>query len=888
MNKQGPTNAQTPAERRPGFATGVAHPHTRTPTDHFPFIEMVLSASAVSEDNTTGFDRARDFDARERDLFEKNDFPRYEDLTKAMPHYKDWWHNLRGKNWSSFAEPRARLHWHRSQGHVELASEMLARYEAQRDAAILFRDCCFAIQDPDKPDAPAAGRRQSKRKRDKTTPAPPGEVTIIYHSVDDPVKISQSVTISTTAANKLFSFFNARPGEEAEDGQNFTFPMSKQAALQLQQFCEWHENAGFPLVEVDGEMELLVPMFPAFYKMGVLAMLEAADKADLPEYIGERLMDCLVDAFRCLVERVEYEDKKEPVLENKNLMSDFRHFLFNSPLAEDEDEPKLAVGTALVPQISQDEWTTLFKRLFDNYAMETASLGVAMDNWRLQGVYHVRHLMKIMYGFFKASSSDKAGPWHGIHDVFHNSYRAANSQYWQDLCSYVGARRRLAIPGSSSWRATFYTTASMWCELDDWKGHYSGTRGDIRYWFSQLELRTDNGWDGGIADVRNDEAFRAFKQRCHHELHARLSKKDAWLQLVDGPEMMAPQARLNLLIESREDERLRTAEFFWPDYEPKVLCKGYAEATNVFDGAFKEMLRQLVEYAPDQEHLNRGFDKHFVRDAMVQGVDPNGKMLVPLHYLNVIFEAEEAEEEEEGFHPLTYFQVWATWFSQWTMKHTAVHAAVHENGRHSPTKSFYDDMRLGLELLRAGASPDVMFPWSDVHFIHFFARDTVEYKETIGVRMLGPLITMMARAGGADVLEARDEWGFTPLLAACEDFASVHVLPRDDALIRQLLKAGAKEDEVVEYTGDDRATVDEPLQDGDGDVISGPWFQRGRAHGMNCLEVARRSAELAHDDMPFAEDDVSKDDFVNRIVERVRKAFLDTCGRVPGEEAPSV
>jgi hypothetical protein len=866
---------------------------------------MGLSASAASE-GTKGFYWGREFDARVRDLFEKKDFPTHRDLTMAMPLYTAWCTEL--AMGPSFSEPRARLDWHRSQCHVELASEMLARYEAQRDAAILFRDCCFAIQEDRAAlcDAPAAGTRQSKRKRDKTgetsetgetTPAPPGEVRIIYYA-GSAVALAdrQSVTISTTAANKLLGFYAAQPGEEAEDGQDFTFPMSKQAALQLQQFCEWHENAGFPLVEVDGEMELLVPMFPAFYRMGVLAMLEAVDKAELPNYIGERLMDCLVDAFRCLVERVEYEDKHEWVFKNKNLMSDFRQFLFNSPLAEDEDEdePKLAVGTVLVPQVSQDVWTTLFQRLFDNYAVETSS----PETGRLQGVYHVRHLMKFMYDFFKASSSDKAGPWHGLHDVFDKSYRAANSQYWQDLCSYMGARRRLAIPGHSSWRATFYTTASMWCELDDWEGHYSGTRGDIRYWFTQLELRTDNGFCG-IADVRNAEAFKAFKLRCHHELHARLSKKDAWLQLVDGPEKKAPQARLNLLIEAREDERLRTAEFFWPDYEPRVLCKGYAEATKLFDDAFVEILRQLVEDRR-QPPLKRRydefmeFDKNLVRDAMGAGVDPNGTMLVPLHYLNEIFEAEEAEEEEEGFYRLTYFQVWGMWFSQRAIEHTTLHIKNNDKEQESfsllPSESFCHEMRLGLDLLRAGASPDVTVPWSDVPFMHFFARDSIDYKETIGVRVLGPLVDLMARAGGARVLEARDGWGFTPLQAACADFASTHGpwQQRDDTLIRVLLGAGANPDAVAEYTDDDRATVDEPFNEEE--KICGFWFQRGRAHGMNCLEVARRTAEVtAREEEPVAHENSqeSKDEFVNDIVEEVRKAFLDKCGRVPGEEAPS-
>ena len=849
---------------------------------------MGLSASAATKYHLAGFDWARDFDARVRDLFEKKDFPTAGDLTRAMPHYADWCHNH--ALGSFLGEQRSRLQWHRSQCHFELASAMLARYEAQRDAAILFRDCCFAIQD---------GKRQSKRKRDKTgetseasetTPAPPGEVRIIYYA-GSAVELAdrQSVTISTTAATKLLGFYAAQPGEEAEDGQDFTFPMSKQAALQLQQFCEWHENAGFPLVEVDGEMELLVPMFPAFYGMGVLAMLEAADKAELPKYIGERLMDCLVDAFRCLVERVEYEDKKEPVFENKNLMSDFRHFLFNSPLAEGKEtifggEP--AVGTALVPQVSQDVWTTLFQRLFDNYADSAAALP---EKGRLQGVYHMRHLMKFMYDFFKAPSSDKAGPWHGLHDAFDKS--EANSKYWEDLCSYVGARRRLAIPGNSSWRATFYTTASMWCELDDWEGHYIGTRGDIRYWFTQLELRIDKGF-GGIADVVHAEAFRAFRLRCHHELHARLSKKDAWLQLVDGPEKKAPQARLNLLIEAREDERLRTAEFFWPDYEPKVSCKAYAERTKLFDDAFVEILRQSVEYREPGKSGCRydEFDKNLVRDAMGEGVDPNGTMLVPLHYLNQIFDAEEAEEEEEGFYRLTYFQVWGMLFSQRAIKHTSLHIKEQENFDLLPSESFCHEMRLGLDLLRAGASPDVTFPWSDVPFMHFFARDSIDYKETIGVRVLGPLVDLMARAGGARVLEARDGWGFTPLQAACADFASTHGpwQQRDDTLIRVLLGAGANPDAVAEYTGDDRATVDEPFNEEE--KICDFWFHRGRAHGMNCLQVARRTAEVtAGEEEPVAHENSqeSKDEFVNNIVEQVRKAFLDKCGRVPGEEAPS-
>ena len=104
-----------------------------------------------------------------------------------------------------------------------------------------------------------------------------------------------------------------------------------------------------------------------------------------------------------------------------------------------------------------------------------------------------------------------------------------------------------------------------------------------------------------------------------------------------------------------------------------------------------------------------------------------------------------------------------------------------------------------------------------------------------------------------------------------------------------LLGAGANPDAVAEYTDDDRATVDEPFNEEE--KICGFWFQRGRAHGMNCLQVARRTAEVtAREEEAIAHENSqeSKDEFVNDIVERVRKAFLDKCGRVPGEEAPSV
>ena len=130
---------------------------------------------------------------------------------------------------------------------------------------------------------------------------------------------------------------------------------------------------------------------------------------------------------------------------------------------------------------------------------------------------------------------------------------------------------------------------------------------------------------------------------------------------------------------------------------------------------------------------------------------------------------------------------------------------------------------------------------------------------------------------------AEERWrqvrGFVPVLGA----AHGPWQQRDDTLIRVLLGAGANPDAVAEYTGDDRATVDEPFNEEE--KICDFWFHRGRAHGMNCLQVARRTAEVtAGEEEAFQE---SKDEFVNDIVERVRKAFLDKCGRVPGEEAPS-